>query len=551
MSNCFLSYAFRLRAQGLAAIAWLALIVVTLMACQPPVPQPVEAPSEGPRQGGRLIYGLTLVVSGIDPHVDASSELGIPLTSVYDTLLYQDSDGSFVPGLAERWEVSDDGLTYTFYLRKDVSFHDGTVFDAEAVKFSFDRIADPETKSRKAASLLGPYERTEVVDDFTVCVRFRQPHAAYLDAASQVYLAMVSPEAVQRWGAEYQEHQVGTGPFMFKEYVPRDHLILERNPDYDWAPEVYRHQGPAYLDSIEFRFFADPASRVLALESGQAHVMGEMPPQDVARLLESPEFDVLRVPIPGQPLQFFVNTDKPPTDDLRVRQALLYAADRDAITQAIFQATSPAAHGPLGAVTLGYDESVVDMYPHDLTKAAALLEEAGWVDSDNDGMRDKDGQPLRLEMILMGWGYVPEVGQMLQSQFREVGVDLRMQEMAFPAALAAAREGKHHLAPMVFSSSDPGILSSAFHSANADAGFNWAKVRDEDLDRLLDAGAQALDEAERLELYAQAQQRIMDLALILPVRDYVNLNGVSVEVKGLRYDRRGWFPWLYDVYLTE
>jgi len=185
------------RGRRLAAIAWLAVIVVTLMACQPPVPKPVEAPSEGPRQGGRLIYGLTLVVSGIDPHVDASSELGIPLTSVYDMLVYQDSDGSFVPGLAERWQVSDDGLVYTFHLRDDVTFHDGTVFNGETVKFSFDRIADPETKSRKAASLLGPYERTEVVDDFTVRVRFGQPHAAFLDAASQVYLAMISPAAVQ------------------------------------------------------------------------------------------------------------------------------------------------------------------------------------------------------------------------------------------------------------------------------------------------------------------------------------------------------------------
>jgi peptide/nickel transport system substrate-binding protein len=457
MLNSVFAHSAHVRERRLAAIIWLVLLLLSLLACQPPMPQPVRPPAEGPRQGGRLIYGLTLVVSGIDPHVDASSELGIPLTSVYDTLVYQDSGGSFVPGLAERWEVSDDGLAYTFYLRDDVTFHDGTVFNGETVKFNFDRIVDPETKSRKAASLLGPYEGTEVVDDFTVRVRFGQSHAAFLDAASQVYLAMVSPAAVQEWGAEYQEHQVGTGPFMFKEYLPRDHLILERNPDYGWAPEVYRHQGPAYLDSIEFRFFADPASRVLALESGQAHVMGEMPPQDVARLLESPEFDILRVPIPGQPLQFFVNTDKPPTDDLRVRQALLYAADRDAITQAIFRATSPAAYGPLGA-------SVVDMYPHDLTKAAALLEEAGWVDSDDDGLRDKDGRPLSLEMILMGWGYVPEVGQMLQSQFRQVGVDLHMQEMAFPAALAAAREGKHHLAPMVFSSSDPGILSSTFHS---------------------------------------------------------------------------------------
>lgn len=534
-----------------ASIVGLGLLAIALIACQPPLPQPVETPAAGPRPGGRLVYGLTLVVSGIDPHVDASSELGIPLTSVYDTLVYQDLDGRFVPGLAEQWEVSEDGLTYTFYLRRDVTFHDGTPFNAAAVQFNLDRIADPETRSRKAAGLLGPYEGTEVVDEFTVRVHFRQPHAAFLDAASQVYLGMVSPTAVQKWGAEYQEHQVGTGPFRFKEYVPRDRLLLERNPDYAWAPAVYQHQGPAYLDEVEFRFFPDPASRVLALEAGQAHVMGEIPPQDAARLEESPDFDILRVPIPGQPLQFFINTEKPPTDDLRVRQALLYAADRAAIVQAVFRGTSAVAYGPLSPVTWGYEPSVVQMYAHDPARAAALLEEAGWRDSDGDGVREKEGRPLRLEMILMSWGYVPEVGQMLQAQFRQVGVDLQMQELAFPAAVAAAGEGQHHLAPMVFSSSDPGILSSTFHSANADAGFNWAKVRDAELDRLLDAGAQAVDEAQRLAFYAQAQRRIMDLALIIPVRDYVNLNGISVQVKGLRYDRRGWFPWLYDVYLAD
>ena len=158
MRNNIFAHSAHVRGRRLAAIIWLVLLLLSLVACEPPMPQPVRPPSEGPRQGGRLIYGLTLVVSGIDPHLDASSELGIPLTNVYDTLVYQDSDGSFVPGLAERWEVSDDGLAYTFHLRDDVTFHDGTVFDAEAVKFNFDRIADPETKSRKAASLLGPYE---------------------------------------------------------------------------------------------------------------------------------------------------------------------------------------------------------------------------------------------------------------------------------------------------------------------------------------------------------------------------------------------------------
>lgn len=547
------------RSQPLVGLLVLSLIIVTIVftACGPaPTPEPTPIPEEptaeaGPVPGGKLVYGLTLAPSGIDPHVDASSELGIPLTSVYDTLVYQDLDGSFVPGLAERWEVSEDGLVYTFYLRQDVKFHDGTSFDAQAVQFNLDRIASPETKSRKAGGMLGAYERTEVVDDYTVKVYLSKPYAPFLDSASQVYLGMASPAAIQQWGSEYQLHQVGTGPFIFQEYVPNDHLTLVRNPEYAWAPEVYDHEGPAYLDEIEFRFFEDPAVRSLALESGDAHVMGEIPPQDAVRLESSDDFYLYQVPVPGQPLQFFLNAEKPPTDDLRVRQALLYAANRQAIVSAVFQGYSPVAYGPLTAATMGFEPAVQGTYAYDPAQAAALLDEAGWIDSDGDGIREKEGQPLILQAYLMGWGFLPEVGQMLQSQFKAVGIDLQTQTVAFPAALEAAGKGDHHLAPMTFSSSDPSVLDLTYLSSNADGGFNWSKVRDSELDRLLNEGVGALDPNHRANLYAQAQIRIMDMALVLPVRDYVNLNAAHAQVRGLQYDRRGWFPWLHDVYWEQ
>ncbi len=547
------------RCQQLIRLMVLGLILAPtiLAACSPtPTPEPtpiLEEPTAQPApvQGGKLVYGLTLAPSGIDPHVDASSELGIPLTSVYDTLVYQDLDGSFVPGLAERWEVSDDGLVYTFYLRRDVKFHDGTPFNAQAVQFNLDRIANPETNSRKAHGMLGPYDRTEIVDDYTVKVHFKEPYAPFLDSASQVYLGMASPTALQQWGAEYQLHQVGTGPFIFQEYIPNDHLTLVRNPEYAWAPEVYNHEGPAYLDEIEFRFFQDPAVRTLALESGDADVMGEIPPQDAVRLESSNGFVLYQVPIPGQPLQFFLNIEKPPTDDLRVRQALLYATDRHAIVSAIFQGYSPVAYGPLSAETMGFEPAIEGTYAYDPTQAAALLDQAGWIDSDGDDIRDREGQSLTLQAYLMSWGYLPEVGQMLQSQFRAVGVDLQTQIVAFPAAVEAAGKGEHHLAPMTFSSSDPSVLGLTYLSSNADGGFNWSKVRDAELDRLLTEGISALDPAQRASLYSQTQICIMDQALVVPVRDYVNLNAAHGKVKGLQYDRRGWFPWLYDVYLEE
>jgi peptide/nickel transport system substrate-binding protein len=533
----------------------LILLLSLLSACSPtPTQEPTPTPEERiadptPAQGGRLVYGLTLAPSGIDPHVDASSELGIPLTSVYDTLVYQDLDGSFVPGLAERWEVSEDGLVYTFFLNDQVQFHDATPFDAQAVQFNLERIASPETNSRKARGLLGPYDHTEIVDDYTVKIHFNEPYAPFLDSASQVYLGMASPTAVRKWGANYQLHQVGTGPFMFKEYVPNDHLTLVRNPNYAWAPEIYTHSGPAYLDEIEFRFYVDPAVRALALESGEADVMGELPPQDFERLEGTSGFILFRVPVPGQPLQFFLNTEKPPTDDLRIRQALLYATDRRAIVDTIFRGYSPVAHGPLTAKTMGYESATEGMYGYEPSEAAALLDEAGWTDSDGDGIRDKEGQPLALQAYLMSWGHLPEVGQMLQAQFRVVGVDLQTQTVAFPAALEAAGKGEHHLAPMTYSSSDPSVLDLTYLSSNADGGFNWSKARDPELDRLLTRGVSALDPMERANLYAQAQMRIMDLALVLPIRDYVNLNAARAAVQGLQYDGRGWFPWLHDVYL--
>ncbi len=535
----------------------LLLVLALTSACgTTPTPSPTPALEEptaeaAPSAGGKLVYGLTLAPSGIDPHVDASSELGIPLTSVYDTLVYQSLDGNMVPGLAERWEVSDDGLTYTFYLRRDVKFHDGTPFNAQAVQFNLDRIANPETKSRKARGMLGPYERTEVVDDYTVKVHFQEPYAPFLDSASQVYLGMASPTAVQQWGTEYQLHQVGTGPFIFVEYVPNDHLTLVRNPVYDWAPEVYSHEGPAYLDEIEFRFYVDPAVRAPALESGDVHAMGEIPPQDAVRLESDERFVLHQVPVPGQPLQFFLNTEKPPTDDLRVRQAILYGTDRETVVKTIFLGYSPVAYGPLGAATIDYDAEVKELYAYDPAKATTLLEQSGWVDSDGDGIRDKDGQPLTLQAYLMTWGYLSEVGQMLQAQLRTLGVDLQTQVVAFPSAVEAAAKGEHHLAPMTFSGSNPSVLNTTYLSANAEGGFNWSKVRDAELDRLLNEGLSQLDPSVRANLYAQAQVRIMDLALVLPIRDYVNLNAARATVKGLRYDRQGWFPWLYDVYLEE
>jgi peptide/nickel transport system substrate-binding protein len=485
-----------------------------------------------------------LAPSGIDPHVNASSELGIPLTSVYDTLVYLDPEsGDFAPGLAEDWELSSDERIYTFYLRDDVVFHDSTPFNAEAVRFNLDRITSPDLASQKARFMLGTYERTEVVDEYTVRIHLSEPFAPLLDSLSQVYLGMASPTAVQKWGDDYQLHQVGTGPYIFAEYVPGKYLLLRRNPDYAWGPKLYEHTK-AHIDEIEFRFFTDAATRSPALETGDADIMGEIPPQDAVRLEASDDFYIEATPIPGVSLMFFMNTTRAPLDDINVRQALLYGTDRQAIITTIFRDTSPVAYGPLAAETFGYDPAVEDYYPFDADEAATLLDKAGWIDSDEDGIRDKNGEPLILDMTLMGWGHIPEVGELLEAQWLELGIGVDSQVVKYPEALEIAEKGEHHLIPFNLSGSDPDILRKFFHSQ---ASFNWSKVEDTGLDGWLEVGARTSDWDEREALYSQVQLRVMDEALVIPIRDYVNLNGVSSGIHGLAFDAQGWFPWLIEL----
>jgi len=185
-----------------------------------------------------------------------------------------------VPGLAASWTISEDGKVYTFNLRKDVKFHDGTPFNAEAVKFNIDRMLDPKTKSQKAAFLLGPYESSEVVDEFTFRLRLKQPYASLLDGMSMSYVAMASPTAIKSRGDQYELYQVGTGPFRFKEYIPKDHVTLVPNPDYKWGPSFFKHTGAPYLQEVIWKFLPEPATRAPALQAGDVDVAMNLAPTD-------------------------------------------------------------------------------------------------------------------------------------------------------------------------------------------------------------------------------------------------------------------------------
>jgi peptide/nickel transport system substrate-binding protein len=501
--------------------------------------------------GNRIVYGLTLIPSGFDPHIHISSELGIPFFSVYDTLVYRHPQQlNFVPGLAERWEMSPDGLSWTFYLRQGVKFHDGEPFNAQAVGVNLDRIMNPDNASGKARALLGTYTGYTIVDDYTITLHLSEPYAPLLDGLSQVYLGIASPKALAEYTKNtYQWHQVGTGPYKLVEMVPREKIVLQRNEDYWGGPVFYADVTPQSVDTIEFRFYQDSPTRSLALESGEVQMIGELLPTDAELLIGNPTLRIYRVPVSGTPQQLFFNTQLAPTDDVNVRQALLYGTNRTAIIDAVFQGQSPVAYGPLVSVMKPfYDPSVESMYPYDPDYARSLLGGAGYTDTNGDGMLERDGVPLKLTMTFAPWNQMADVAQLIQSQWHDLGIDLNLDQVPdFPTLSSRQQEGNYNLIGFYDFGTDPSILNQFYLSDGAN---NWSHFSDEELDNWLHEGVRQTADEARVPVYQSAQQRIMEQAVVLPIREYVNLDGASAKLDGVIFSAQGWWPLLRNLQLN-
>jgi peptide/nickel transport system substrate-binding protein len=495
----------------------------------------------------RIVYGLTLEPSGIDPHIHRSSELGIVLLQVYDTLIFRDPNtGEFVPGLAESWTVSDDGLTYTFNLRHDVIFHDDTPFNAQAVATNLDRIVNPLTASQRAAFMLGSYTGYEIIDDYTIRLILSEPYAPLLDSLSQVYLAMASPAALEEYSDNrYQFHQVGTGPYKFVKYTPGSEIVIRRNDDYNWGPSFYNPPSENTPDEIVYRFFTDPPTRSLALESGEAQIMGELLPSDARAFTGNSEIRILPTSIPGQPLQFIMNTQNFPTDILAVRQALIFATNRNVIVDTVFQGFSPVAWGPLAEGTEFYSSELVGLYPHDTTQAKALISSVGFNDADGNGYFDAGDGDFEVIVLVPPWGLVPQVAQLLQDQWREAGIKVILQPVpGFNALRERVATGDYNLVAFDTPGYDPAFLNDFFVTG---APLNYARYSNPELDNALLTAVRESSPGVRRGIYAQAQKFIMDQALILPIREYANLNASIRSIENLQFDAYGWFPIMNNV----
>ena len=478
-------------------------------AAEPAVEAEAEAETEaaGPPQGGTIIVGLQAEPTTLDAQQISDYNSHRAAYGVYDTLLrFTDESTEVEPGLAESWDISDDGLVYTLHLRQGITFHDGADFNAEAVKFNLERQIDPNHPFHDTGEFAyaeftwGAADTIEVVDDATIRITLTEPFAPFLNHLAMHPAAMVSPAAVEQYGADISINPVGTGPFKFASWTPGVEVILEKNPDY-W-------RGAPNVDQVIYRSIIEDQSRLTELEAGGINFMVNIPPDDLPRLRDDARFTV--VDQAGMHTWWVAfNQSKPPFDNPQVRQAINHAVNKQAIVDNLLQGTGVAAVNPLPPVVWSYTDDI-QQYAYDPDKAKELLAEAGypdgfscsfWVPESGSGMQ----QPVAM-------------GTAIQADLAVVGIDCQIETFEWGAYLdkviVPPDQAEYDMFEMswIGDNGDPDnhlyiLLSSQQFPPQ---GYNMGFYNNPEVDDLLQEARVSLDRGVRTELYQEAQKLLAE-----------------------------------------
>jgi peptide/nickel transport system substrate-binding protein len=462
---------------------------------------------------------------------------------VWDNLIYRDAEGNHTPWLARSWDISPDGRTYTFHLREDVTFSDGSKFNAEAVRINLDHMVDPKTKSSLAGRYIAPYRRGEVVDEFTFRAHLAEPYAPFLDVLAQSYLGMFSPQAILKNPSGLAAMPVGSGPFLLKEYKRQQGLIFERRPDYRWGPGYRGNIGPAYLERIVMDIVPEPVVRAGGLSSGQHDLVIDIAPQSAASLRENPSLVVSNRVRQGNPTRIITfNTQRAPFDDVRIRRAVALATDKQAIARLLGFGEFFLKTDFLCAPTRHYDPSFQEALGYRPAEAEKVLDEAGWVERDAEGFRTRGGQRLRAEVVFTESLAAPGAGLVsLQSDLKRVGFDLVLVHVPALKATEIRQAGDYQaLGGGGWHTNTPDGLYILYHSGeiitDKTFGQNTFRLSDSVLDQLLSEARRTTESERQRQLYSAAQRRLTELVPGVPIFESQSLVAYHRRLRGLVFD---------------
>jgi peptide/nickel transport system substrate-binding protein len=490
----------KLRALGMSVVA-----SVLLVACGGGGGAVDVGGDDEPSRGGTLTAAISGEPDQLDPHKTSAYASFQVLENVFDTLVEPDDELAFQPALAESWETSEDGLTWTFTLRDGVTWHNGRELVADDVVYSYTRIIDEELANSYRFSAV---EDVTAPDEQTVVITVSRPTPNLLaNIGAFKGTAIVARENVE--DGSITRNPVGTGAFRFESYAPGDRLQIVRNDDY-WGDEVM-------LDGVTFSFISEPTVALTNLQGGQVQWTDNLPPQQVESLMDDADL-VVEAVASNDYWYFAANQAREPFDDPRVRQALAFGIDREQITEA---ATFGLATVNQTAIPEGsafyYDYAP---YERDVDRAKSLLQEAGVA--------------TPLPMDLMVTNEYPETvtaAQVMQSQLEEIGVEVKIRTLDFASWLDQQGQGNFDVFLLGWLGNlDPDDFYYAQH--RTDANFNFQKYSNAEVDRALDAARAETDEQARKDLYETAVKQIVDDASYVYLYNPQVVQAWSPDVEG-------------------
>lgn len=472
----------------IAALVALAMFAVLASGCGGGTQKPAAVKDS-------LVVAQGTDVEDLDPHGIASTPSAIVTEHIFDTLVTLDKDFKIVPRLAESWQSSPDGKEWTFKLRKGVKFTDGTPFNASVVKFNIERLLDPKVKVL-LRGYIDQVAKVEVVDEYTVKMILKYPHAPFLARLSSASNAMMSSAAIQKYGADIARNPVGTGPYKVKEWVKGDKLVLERNEEY-WG------EKPA-IKTITFKPVPDNNTRLAMLEAGDADIIVRVPPVEYDRLSKNDKLKVVRSNSTRE-IYMVLNVNNQYLKDVRVRQALNYAVNKEEIVKGILKDAGKAVDSPLLAEMFPYKK--VGAYEFNPAKAKQLLAEAGYPNGFKLTIHHPVGRYLEDKRVI----------EAVQGYLKNVGVDAELKTMEWAAYLAFVRKPADQAETQAFLMGwGPWILDGdqmlypLFVSDEfPPGGNNYGFYKNAEVDALLKKGTSTTVEQERADAYGKAQELIM------------------------------------------
>lgn len=486
--------------------------------------------------GGTIIRAMTSEPAQIDPQGTPSSGLSLVMPYIFDTLVVRDVDNSVHPLLAESWEVSDDGKSVTLKLKEGVTFHDGTPLDAEAVRYTFERFKEVGTRSPIYGGIV-QIAGVEAVDDLTVRFTFEDPAANLWSTLSMPYAGIISPASAKKVDESGEGHLVGTGPFMLESWESGQEIVLKRNPDYAWGPPIVENQEAPYLDALIYKVIPDATTQLAALRAGEVNVLFVNQPSHKATL-EQEESVQLVDALMSELIYLGFNCQRPPFDEVPVRQALSHAVNKEEIVSVALGGLGEAAFAPLPANLPGFDPALREYeLGYDPEKARALLERAGF-EQNEDGTWERDGEPLKAVLLTSTRAPNEAVATLLQSQLKAIGVPVEIQQLDSKAVMQATSEGQFDLLLWRYGWNDPDALD-IFLSSSRIGRTNRVAYSNPEVDALVEQGAHELNEAARLQLYIEAQRIILQEAPWQPLYNPIDVMAMGETVQDAKIGHMG------------